>query len=263
MNETAIVTIAIGEPYLSNWTRFCSHDWQTYAARHGLDLIVISQPFEQSGRSPAWQKCLVLSQEFAAKYRQVVLVDADVAINPSAPNIIEQVPVESVGGVISGSHIHDDLKSVLLSRLNISPRIKQFGPYERGSRAWRNDQNRYYTMHGLLPPQTGGIVQTGVLVASPQHHAAIFRSIYQGTYLEDRGYEQVPLSHALLSGGHFRQIDTRFNSTLFETLMVHHSYLSTESFGENVIRAVVRAEFVNNFFLHFAYDQSLMRFLAD
>src|SRR5262245_7193940 len=197
MHTAAYVTLAIGEPHIANWQRYCSASWQSYAARHGLDLIVVTQPFEQSSRSPAWQKCLVLNQEFAANYRQVVLLDADIAINPGSPNIVEQVSEEYVGGVISGSQIHDDLKPILLSRLT-----KKSVPYERGSRQWQVDQGRSYEGYGLTP-QAVGIIQTGVLVASPKNHGSIFRSIYDGTYRETRCYEQIPLSHTLIGGGIF------------------------------------------------------------
>ena len=257
MNKSALVTLAIGEPYLSNWARICSEKWQAYAARHGFDLIVVTEPFVPSDRSPAWQKCLVLSQDFAQKYRRIVLLDSDIAINPTAPNVLEQAAEEFVGGVLSGSHIHDDLKPLLASRL-----MNQPIPYERGLRQWNSMQNLAYEEYGLSR-QEPGVVQTGVLIASPARHGALFRSIYDGSFTESRSYEQIPLSHALLNAGLFQQIDSRFNSTLYETMLVHHHYLFTDPLGEHVTKSVVRAEFAKNFFLHFAYDQSLIRCLED
>jgi len=255
MSESALVTLAVGEPYLSNWKRFCSAQWQAYAARHGLDLIVVTEPFVPSNRSLSWQKCLVLSQEFAQKYRRIVLLDSDIAINPDAPNVLEQASEELVGGVLCGSHIHDDYKNLFLSRLGKTPI-----PYERGLGKWHGYQDYAYETYGL-PPQQAGVVQAGVLIASPSRHAELFRSVYLGSFIETPLYEQVPLSHALLNGNHFQQIDTRFNSCLCETMLVYHNYLFTEPLGEHVMRAVVRAEFANNFFLHFAYDHELVRFL--
>jgi hypothetical protein len=257
MKKKAIVSIAIGEQCLADWQRFCAGAWQSYAARHGLDLIVVSQPLVQSERGASWQKCVVLQQPFAAQYHQIALLDTDIAINPTAPNIFEQVPEDRVGGVISGSHIHEDLRPVLMSR-----KTKEQLPYERGLGQWDRDQAGYYVSYGLSAC-AAGIVQGGVLVASPANHAALFRGVFDGDYLETRLYEQIPLSHAILTTGMFQQIDTRFNSSVFETLLVHHSYLFRENFGEPLLRTVVRAEYANNFFLHFAYDHSLLRFLVD
>ncbi len=258
MNLAAIVTLAIGESRLADWNRYCAATWQAYANRHHLDLIVIDKPFEKSDRSPAWQKCLVLSQPFVARYQRILLLDSDIAINANSPNPIEQVPEHLVGGVMSGDHIHDDLKPLLLQRLTRTQL-----PYERGTEQWRRDQAACYESYGMPPPPVGGVIQTGVLVANPSRHAPIFRAIYEGEFRETRTYEQVPLSHALLQSDIFCPIDSRFNSILFETLLVHHHFLFTDAVGENVTRAIVRAEFANNFFLHFAYNQSLIRFLAD
>src|SRR5437763_13961862 len=132
MNDTAIVTMAIGEPYFSNWKKYCEPNWRAYASKHQMDVICVEEPLDASpvaqARSPAWQKCLVLSQPFAAKYRQVVLLDSDVVINAeSAPKITAEVPLERVGGVISGSHIQEDLRVVMLRYL----RGKTY-PYLRG-----------------------------------------------------------------------------------------------------------------------------------
>src|SRR5687767_13522277 len=111
MKNAAIVTLAIGQPHQSRWDQYCRAGWMAYAEKHNLDLIVVNEPLDRSqrgtSRSVAWQKCLVLSQDWAARYQQIVLMDSDIAINhDDAPSIIEQVAPTSVGGVISCSHIH-------------------------------------------------------------------------------------------------------------------------------------------------------------
>src|ERR1035437_3334002 len=73
MNRTkAIVTLAIGDRYLRHWKHTCEANWRAYAARHDFDVICIDKPLDDSERarkrSPAWQKCLVLSQEFSQRY---------------------------------------------------------------------------------------------------------------------------------------------------------------------------------------------------
>jgi hypothetical protein len=226
---------------------------------------VVAAPLDSSAlaqsRSLAWQKCLVLSQELARAYRQVALLDSDIVINhEAAPNIFEQVTEEFIGGVISGSHIQEDLRVVMLSRLL----GKQF-PYERGLRHWEDDQRSLYQPFGLTPID-GGIVQTGVLVASPQQHGELFLEVYQSRYpVKSRTHEQIPLSHAILSSGLFRPIDPRFNSVFYETMLVHYPYLlddTTPAYSELAKRAT-RTQFANNFFLHFAYDSQFIRFLSD
>jgi hypothetical protein len=259
MATAALMTIAIGDTYLENWKRYCAAGWQSYAARHGLDVVVITEPLVPSSRHPSWQKCLVPSTETARRYSRIVVLDCDIAVNPEAPNIFDQVPQEFVGGVLCGSHIHHDLQHVLLSLV-----LKRPIPYEQVKQAARERNDSAYRLNGC-EPHAEGVVQCGVLVLTPAIHASMFSAAWSRQVpVETRCYEQLPLSHELLSAGAFRQIDTRFNSVLWETLQVHHPYVFEDlPSGEEVVRAIVRSEFANNFFLHFAYEKlDLMQFLG-
>ena len=186
MNHAAIVTLAIGEKHLAYWRQYCERSWRAYAERCGYDLLVLTEPLDSSpraaARSPAWQKCLVLSQEFSARYQQIIALDCDIVINDAAPPITEQSPEQRVGGVISGSHIHEDLRAVLLSRLRGQPLA-----YEPGLRLWQDDQARHYALQGF-ETMFAGIVQTGVLVVSPRHHREIFEDVYARDYPEERSF---------------------------------------------------------------------------
>jgi len=232
-----------------------------YAQKHNLDLIVVNDPLDRSqrglSRSIAWQKCLVLSQDWSAQYQQIVLMDCDIAINHvDAPNIFDQVGPTSVGGVISCSQIHADLRPIL--------RAKRW-PYERaGGRYWQADLDSCYQMYGLVP-RPEGIIQTGVLVANPQHHGSIFRTVYDTPYpVETTTYEQTPLSHALLTAGLFQPIDTRFNSVFHDTALVYYPFVLDQQnpLHDALLTVSIRTQFANNFFLHFAHTPDWMRFLA-
>jgi hypothetical protein len=201
----------------------------------------------------------VLSQDFAARYRQIVLLDCDILINAAiAPRITDQVGAMRVGGVIAGAHVQEDLRIVLLSRL----RRTEYA-YQASLRPWQEDQAEYYRHFGL-EPQPEGIIQTGVLVASPERHRQIFEAVYEAPWAsEHRSFEQIPLSHAILRQRLFQPIDTRFNSVFFETMLVHFPYLTntqTPSY-EWLATAALQAEFANNFFLHMAYIAEIVRCL--
>jgi hypothetical protein len=265
MNESAIVTLAIGEPYFSNWNTYCAANWRAYAERHGFDLIVLTEPLDLSpraaARSTSWQKCLVLSQAFAARYRQIVLLDSDIAINANiAPPVTDNVPLERIGGVISGSHLHEDLRVVFLSHI----RGKTY-PYQRGLAHWDDDQQSYYRLYGF-PPPAEGIVQGGVLVTSPEHHRDLFLQVYQAQYEQShRTFEQIPLSFEILRHNLFHPLDTRFNSVFFETMLVFYPHLANKAHPdfETHAKYATRIQFFNNFFLHFALAPEFMRFLFD
>ncbi|HEY2412491.1 MAG TPA: hypothetical protein VGI40_09630 [Pirellulaceae bacterium] len=121
MKRAAIVTLAIGEPYRSRWETYAKGGWMAYANKWGMDLIAVHEPLDTSprglSRSLAWQKCLVLSQEWASQYERIAILDCDIAINAlDAPNVLDQVEPEHVGGVISCAQIHEDLRPMLRAK---------------------------------------------------------------------------------------------------------------------------------------------------
>lgn len=194
-------------------------------------------------------------------YDQIILLDCDIVINAQiAPKITDHVPVDRIGGVISGSHIHEDLKVVMLER--------QHGrryEYQVGSGHWDENQKGYYHPYGLAGTDEG-VIQTGVLVASPRHHAELFQSVYWQNYpVETRSYEQIPLSHAILQKEIFHPLDVRFNHVLFETMVVHYPYLLHENYAgrDAAARQILQTQFANSFFLHFAYDRNWVQFLVN
>jgi hypothetical protein len=209
-NTAAIVTLAIGQQYLDSWRHFCEPSWRSYASKHSYDIICIDTPLDKSARaqdrSPSWQKCLVLSQEFSPKYQRIVWVDSDILINTKiSPNIVDGVPIDKVGAAEQLTYSHDagTLPQQLLERV-----------YKYWTNPIINYTARdYYTNWGL-PGNHDWVVQAGVLVLSPSHHRALLESVYYN--YEDRGgsvwhYEMRPLSYELMNAGIVHWIDPRFN----------------------------------------------------
>ncbi|MBM3838214.1 MAG: hypothetical protein FJ398_09650 [Verrucomicrobia bacterium] len=261
--NVALTTLALGEATQSYWKAHCQWNWAEYARLHGYGLHVITEPLDRSDRSarrsPAWQKCLLLGHPELQGYRQVVLLDADVAINPQrTPAITDYVPEDKVGGVISGAYIHDDLKMLCLERL----RTKTFAFCSDRS-DWNAEQRRFYEAYGLSP-MFSEIIQTGVLVASPARHREIFEGVYARDYAaSERDYEQVPLSHEILRRDLLCRLNSRFNTVFYERLAVHYPYLLNKQLPNfaPMARIAVFVEWSNSFFLHFAYDRDFARFL--
>jgi hypothetical protein len=262
MPKSAIVTLTVGENCLNYWKRYCQANWSAYASRHGFDLIQLAQPLDTSARaglrSPSWQKCLILSQDFSRNYQRIVWIDADVVINPRAPSILDGVPDDKVGAVISGAYILDDLKPLLLERL----RGKSY-PTGPARPLWEADQRTYYALFGL-DDGLSDIVQGGVLVLTPDVHAPLLEKVYHADYPDHGTYEQIPLSHTLQRANQFHALDSRFNTVFYERMLVHYPYLAQGS-GEAydlLARHAVWTEFANSFLLHFAYDPGFVRYLV-
>lgn len=261
----AIITLLIGDRYQADWRRFSRRYWLGYAERHGLDLLPVAHALDvsprASKRSPAWQKLLVLSQDFARKYDRIIWVDADVAINPTAPLISEGVPIEMVGAVDEYSFPSPEDHSIVVHRVGQALGLPS-------SHIWPTPRS-FYESWGFAD-SFPHVVQSGVLVLSPKHH----RNVLEHTYYryEERGGplwgEMHPLSYELLSNGLVHWIDPRFNLIWAYMKALYYPWLFDDSYGflravkgvrrlafkldDARLRKPVTTTFLNAYFLHFA-----------
>jgi hypothetical protein len=245
----AIVTLAIGAQYAERFERHCRAGWTAYAQRHGFDLIVITDPLDTSerarSRSPAWQKCLVLGAPQLTGYDRVVWVDSDICINPSAPSVIDGVPLERIGATDEHQFPSPAARQASVEAIiALSPDNGVID--KRFWSAWR-DPGLWHGYFGL-PSGQAHIVQTGVMVLSPQHHRSVLERVYNA--YEDRGgkqfnYEMRPLSHEIQAHGLQHWIDPRFNALVWWLFLAQQ--VSTDALPH-----FVQEYYRRNFFLHFA-----------
>lgn len=254
-----MVTLCVGEPYTQYWRQYSRAGWESYAKRHGYEMVVFSDPLDNSprakARSPSWQKCCILDK--LKNYERVIWMDSDIVIHPAAPAITEGIPQGKVGAVISGSYIHPDLRSVFLERVGRS-RVGHCDDAE----AWRRDQADFYRRAGVTCNSTD-VVNGGVLVLD-QSHRGILRRVYEADYPADLlSYEQFPLSAEILNADLLHRLSSRFNFMFRENAAVHYPYLFDESLPERdlLARLAVKTALSNNYFLHFARALEYMQFL--
>jgi hypothetical protein len=259
MSKTAMATLCLGECYIQSWRQYSRAGWERYAHRHGYEIVVFSDPLDNSpraqARSPAWQKCCVLDK--LKNYDRVIWIDSDIVIHPAAPAITERIPEGKVGAVISGSYIHPDLRSVFLERVGRIP----VGHCD-AAEAWRCDQADFYRRAGVKCNSTD-VVNSGVMVLD-QSHRGIFRRVYEADYPADLVcYEQFPLSAEILNSNLLHRLSSRFNFMFRENAAVHYPYLFDESLPERdfLARLAVKTALSNSYFLHFARALEYMRFL--
>ncbi|MFB8787487.1 MAG: hypothetical protein U7123_01205 [Potamolinea sp.] len=274
-NNKAIVTLAIGKRYLNNWKKLCESNWQKYAKKHGYDLICIDSPLDTSERaqkrSPAWQKCLILSQDVSQQYERIVWIDSDILINSElAPCIVKDVPIDKVGATNEWASPAPHLYSQALARRN------EYFKYAGIDFVNDDTPQKFYSNYGLYP-KFDSTVQTGVMVFSPQHHRQILEKVY--FEYEEKGksewnYEMRPLSWELLNADCVHWIDHRFNLIWLEYLCLHYPFILDQSLPRflekikdkgqrlslkmgipprpSLKKQCANTAFLNSFFLHFA-----------
>ena len=246
MKTKAIVTLAIGAAFKKRWERLCADNWREYAQRYGCDLVILDQPIDRSERaarrSPAWQKCLILGDPMVKKYDQVAWFDCDIFFNPlGAPDIFNEVPIEKVGAVNSFEDPSRAENKLALERLwkwsRSSPDVPMAGEYKT--------PQDIYLRYGSPVTPVPAMLNAGVLVASPRHHAEIWREVY-GNY-DDRGnpsyYENVPLSYELVRRNLVHWLDPKFNHLWAWSKFLHYPFLENpgpRSFRDKILRRLAK-----------------------
>jgi hypothetical protein len=207
----------------------------------------------------------------------VAWIDSDIVIQAAkAPNIFDGVHPAQIGAVKDYA---------FPTRGRYRARLKEF--YRRWDQAGIEyvsnlTPQEFMTSWGL--PPVDEVVQTGVIVASPEIHGPMFQKTYDR--YEDKGaaswnYEMRPLSYEIVTGTQVKWLDPRFNVvTLFavrdedldafqpvpgvQDRILRRLRLDT-LFGSSRRKArlaqIHRELFESSYFLHFAGRQSDMRFL--
>jgi hypothetical protein len=191
-------------------------------------------------------------------------VDADILINPRSPDIFDSVPPELVGAVDAYATPTAEDHRMGLERL-----------YDhwsaRGIEFINNLSATDFHAQFGLEGEFNSVVQTGVMVLSPRHHAALFEHIYKS--YEDRGeafwnYEMRPMSYEILIRDFAHWLSPKFNMIWSHTKMFHYPFFDMSDSW--IRRAIIRVSrrrlmtrrslrmryattaFLNNYFLHFA-----------
>lgn len=244
--KRALVTLAIGDRYLGWWREYSEAGWRQYAERHGLDLIVITEPLDGSARaaarSPAWQKCIIPRQPWAQKYDRMLWLDSDIVINnANAGDLLAEVPEDKVG-VLTGASVPSFV-----------------------SQGWRDVyQALYHTSYGMPSDFEIGM-NTGVLAYAPRHVADLFGKVYDE--YEDRGesswhYEQRPLSWHIFHARLDHPIDSRYNYDWARDVYEHYPFLLEDRPDrEELMRLCMSVTLGRARFLHFCGRHAEMQYL--
>jgi hypothetical protein len=255
----ALVSIVIGEDYCAVWNRTARPTWEKYAEIHGFDVIVITSPFDTSDRrSPAWQKCLILSQKWSQQYQRIVWIDADIVINLIAPNILDSAgPPSQVSATLVDDQLSLAEKHILMERLFNQP----IAPDQALAR-WRTVQHNIY-IQNKIDTKESNMVTTGVMVLSPSHHRRLLEETYAAPELS-RGYEQPYLSHAILTRGLLHEISPRFNWGIWGPALLSCPGIARPTLNSADLEPqlpFLQGEFAKAYFLHFYQMYHVLKLL--
>lgn len=275
-HNKALVTACFGDKYMGMYNEYCKNNWQKYADKHGLDVVVVKDFMDKSSygmsRPLYWQKLLVLEHEDVRSYDQVVFMDTDIVINvDTAPNVFDAVAPNRIAAVESYSNPSKDIYKEVLARM--------YAFWEKNGQPYIDNKTgrEFYEKYGFENPPDD-VIQTGVFVISPHHHTDFMRHVYEN--YEEKPHlthESRPLSYEVVKSGLVHWLDCRFNYVLSDQLFYSYEFLLDgelfselkPNYGESVCNYIryrlferfVKQMYDNSYFLHFAGWHMLMKYL--
>ena len=205
--KVCLVTIAIGDHYLGEYTKHYKPTQEAYAKKHGYDFKVITDfldPNVKDKTTISFNKILVCSQPWSNDYDFIVFVDADVAIYSESPPIHLSIDFgDKIGIVNEFAQPNPQQRAIVNLRYNLGITAAE-----------------YYLRAGFHI-QTNLLLNTGVLVMQPKKHATFLKNIYDKYILKAINhhrhfqYEQSCIGYELQRNNMFVLLDSKFNTLAF------------------------------------------------
>ena len=93
IKKNYIVTIAIGDQYLSEWEQYALPSWKLYCEKYDIGLIVFTRDLiskqDLKWKKATWQKLLIGNtlKSKISNIDNICYLDTDILISPIAPDI--------------------------------------------------------------------------------------------------------------------------------------------------------------------------------
>jgi hypothetical protein len=236
--KVLLTTIVIGQKYLTEYEALFKESQSNYAKKHGYDFKVITEHLDKDTAhvsTISFNKILVCGQPDSANYDYIIVVDADILINPQSPPIHTYMDKDT------------DKIGIIDEYSQPTPQIRQKIQEIMG---WEKTATEYYSLCNLNIT-TEKVLNTGVLVFQPKKHQPFLQYIYD-THVKNsmvykmgflkRGYhyEQACIGYEIQNHNLYKLLPNEFNAIWSLTKIQHQNRYNIEQY------------FRQNYFIHFA-----------
>jgi len=200
-----LVAIAIGDRYLQHYNSIFRPSHEAYAKKCGYEFKVVTDYLDPQFRSKeaiTFNKILVCSQPWSNNYDYIIVVDADILINPNSP------PVNS-------AYVYGNKIGMVDEYSQPTPAIHREIQIYNGFEETATD---YYMLHAKRHIKTEHILNTGLMVLQPAHHKKLLEEIYnkysRGAVESKSGYhyEQSCVGYSIQLENAYFIMDNKWNA---------------------------------------------------
>jgi hypothetical protein len=235
--KVVLVVIAIGEKYLEHYNRIFRPSHEAYAIRCGYHFRLITEYLDPNlahKDAVTFNKILVCSQPWSSEYDYIIVVDADIVINPKAPSLHLAYNYGDKIGIVD-----EFSQPTPIARLE----LERF--YETN---YYSGSDYYYNVLHLYI-ETDKVLNTGVMIFQPLKHRKFLEWIYNT-------YSSYAVGHR--SGFHFEQASIGYEFQLADVYLILDNKWNAIWTLESSLNIYNAKDFDNlnkyassNYFIHF------------
>lgn len=252
-----IVTIAIGDKYLSDWKQFASPFWISYCKKYELGLIVIYKNMIKSSdfawKKATWQKFLIGA--YARKYyphiERVCYLDTDILISPLAPNVF-YFHQNGCMSLVSLFHRLPYSRATTIEKLTWLRNQSSKGRYPLDSAIYMGIKD-LFSYHGLSPQKDfacAGMFIMDVSIHSETMHQ-FFLTVDSSVDTITNGGDQTHFNFLVQSSFEIKWLSYKFQSIWSYEAANYYPSVFFDRYSDHTYLSIQNA-LINNYFLHFA-----------
>jgi hypothetical protein len=227
--KVCLVTLVVGDAYYAEYERYFLPSQRTYAKAVGYDHIVLRELLGSLQKIDMVSLCkqLVCSETWASEYDYLVMVDADVWINPSSPPIhLACADTDKIG---------------MVNEYDQPTRTQRIA--FQAQNGWETEGKTYYGLCGF-DFDSDKVYNGGLFVFQPRKHAEFTKDLYVRNAIQQIGHPR---------GLHFEQtlvnVEYQRADMILELPHIWNAIWSIQkTFFKGSLSDFARA----NYFVHFA-----------
>ena len=258
-SKNYLVTIAIGEKYYKDWSKYALPTWVKYCKKNDIGIITIIDNLlsknDLTYKKPTWQKLLIgkIFIENKLDIENICYLDTDILANPQAPNIFENYNSKNISVVSQRKNLEQPLNETL-RKIAFLRHNNYSNEYPLDSSLFMSTED-VYKYHDVEPQND--YFCAGMFVFNLENHGMLMKSWFD-KYTKDidtltGGGDEPILNYEFLNYGKIKWLDYKFQALWIYEISWKYPFLY--NYGkENIdlIKECVEASLTTNYFLHFA-----------
>jgi hypothetical protein len=254
-----IAFVAIGEKYFKEWQKYILPSCRMYCERHGLGLVVFEKDLIDKShpkwKRVHWHRLLIGKKLKELNANNVCYLDADILINPIAPNVFNFHDDEKIS-VVSQTKIPFEHSKVL--RKIAFLRNRYLSPdYPLDSSLFISIEG-YYKYHNFAPQ--GDVLCSGFFIFNVNNFGHILEewffkypnNLETFNIFEDHGGDELIINYEFQNYGKIKWLDYKFHALWVYEIAEKYPFLYQDINNKEILKKCIQASLKQNYFLHFA-----------